>query len=78
MNSYSIYDLNAENDTNRSAYIKYLVLLPILSTSNKNNSIYIGWFPCNINKIGQVWWDHACTCDKTSQGDEIIPVLVTK
>ena len=53
---------------------KYLVLQPILSTGNK----IIGWFPCNINKIGQVWWDHACTCDKTSQGDEIIPVLVTK
>ena len=35
---------------------KYLVLLPILSTGNKIIWIYIGWCPCNINKIGHGWW----------------------
>ena len=48
---------------------KYWVLLSILSTGKKNIWINIGWFPFNINKIGQGEWDYPCTCDKISQGD---------
>ena len=55
---------------------KYLVLQPILSTGNKIIWIYIGWFPCNINKIGQEWWDYSWTCDKISQGDILEYLLV--
>ena len=55
---------------------KYWVLLSILSTGKKNIWINIGWFPCNINKIGQGEWDYPCTCDKISQGDILEYLLV--
>ena len=38
--------------------------------------MYIGWFPCNINKIGQEWWDYSYTCDEIIQGDILKYLLV--
>ena len=57
INSYSIYVFHTPMTLIEVPAWKYLVLLPILSSGNKITWIYIWWFPCNINKIGQGWWD---------------------